>query len=273
MPFRENEEFLPCFLADTQSKADELLARYQRTISLLASKYASYTGLDEEDLSQEGIIGLARAARDFEEDRSDTFHTFAIYKIKDAMREFSSKQADNVKIPQYLQEASRLAIKLQKVMNLAGLVQGKDFMSVWEQSATCDKESEVIKDITAIRQTIKSLADRSGTSVNQLLERAELFPVEMTELDQHTVINELMSHNDYTSEESLLHKLSTKKSMERLREILTKEEYGLLYEHFIEGRTVRELAPILGITAPSVTIKIHNIISKLQKKEDQILML
>jgi len=274
MPFRENEKFLPFFFADTQQEADGLLKKYQPTVSLLASKYARYTGLDKEDLAQEGFIGLARAARDFEKDRSDTFHTFAIYKIKDAMKEFSSKQADNVKIPQYLREASRLATKLRKIMASAGLVQENDFLSVWEHSATCDKESEVIKDITAIRQMIKNLARRSGTSVLQLLERAELFPTKMAELDQYTVtkIGESIIGTHTSTEDSLIHQLATKKSIEKMKEILTNDEYQLLYEHFIEGKTVRELAPILGITAASVTVKIHNIVSKLQKKEDQIFM-
>jgi DNA-directed RNA polymerase specialized sigma24 family protein len=81
-----------------------------------------------------------------------------------------------------------------------------------------------------------------------------------------------MVYANETSEESLLRKLSTKQSMERLRKLLTPDEYGLLHEHFIEGKTVRELAPMLGIAAPSVTVKIHNIILKLQKKEEQILM-
>jgi len=269
MPFRKNEEFLPHFLAGTEAEADELYKQYKSTLSLLASKYASYTGLDEDDLIQEGVIGLARAKRDFEENRSDTFRTFAIYKIKDAMREYSSKQADDISIPQYIREAARLIAKLKKIMEMVGLVKTNDFISIWDHSATCDKESEVIKDITSIRQTIRNLANRSCTSVSQLLERAELYPTEMAELDNHPITGEIAASSDGV-EEKLIQTLINSKAISKLKAILPEKDYELLYAHYSEGKTVRELAPIMGIKAPSITVKILNIIKELQKKKEQI---
>jgi len=267
-----DERFLTHFLAETKAEADDTYKQYKSTLALLASKYASYTGLDEDDLIQEGVIGLARAKRDFEEDRSDTFHTFAIYKIKDAMREYSSKQADDISIPQYIKEAARLVIKLRRVMEMAGLVKTNDFASIWGHSAACDQKSEVIKDITSIRQTIRNLADRSCTSVNQLLERAEMYPAEMAELDYHPVTGEIAASSDGV-EESLIQKLVAGKAVSKLKEILPKEDYELIYAHYSEGKTVRELAPLLGIKASSVTIRIHNVVKELQKKKEQIYML
>lgn len=273
MPFRKNETFLSHFLANTQREAYAMYVKYKSTLSLLASKYSSYTGLDEEDLIQEGVIGLARAARDFEENRSDTFHTFAIYKIKDAMREHSSKQALDISVPQYIREAARLIIKLKKVMDSAGLVKGNDFASVWEQSATCDEQSDVIKDITSIRRTIHNLADRSCTSVDQLLDKAELYPTEIANIDHYPITSEISASNKSSAEESIIHKLTLERSICELKSVLSVEDYDLLHAHYVEGRTVRELAPEMGIKAPSVTVKIHNIVRELQRKKEQILAL
>jgi len=272
MPFRKNEKFLPHFLASTEEEADALYKQYEHTLALLASKYSTYTGLDKDDLIQEGIIGLARAKRDFEEDRSDTFNTFAIYKIKDAMREYSSKQAEDIKIPHYIREAARLITKLKKVMGSVGLIKGNDYISVWEQSATCDEESDVIKDITFIRKTIRNLADRSCTSVEQLLDRAELYPTEMSGLDCHASLSEVNTTTVASAEDLIIQRLVSENAITKLKVILSEDDYSLLYDHYVEGKTVRELAPKFGITAPSITIKIQNIVKGLQKKKEQIYM-
>ena len=116
----EDEWFPQHFLASNAEDAENLYKEYTHYLKMFASKYALYTGLDEDDLFQEAVIGLARASRDFEAERSDEFRTFAIYKIKDALREFVSSQSSDISIPQYIQDAAKLIIKLRKVIESAG---------------------------------------------------------------------------------------------------------------------------------------------------------
>jgi len=56
-----------------------------------------------------------------------------------------------------------------------------------------------------------------------------------------------------------------------IKNILSKSDYRLVVSHFVDGKTVRELAKETGLKAPSITVKIHNIVAELLKKEDVIL--
>ena len=274
-PIYEDERFLAHFIADTPEDAERLAVEYKKTIELLASNYARYTGIDEieEDLIQEGLIGLARATRDWEEGRSENFRTFAIYKIKDAMKEFTSNQSKSIRIPQYIKDASSLASKLQKVMGLAGLLKETDYVSVWEQSASCDENSDVIRDITFLRKSLNNLADRSCTTVEQLLERVELYPANMADMDEIQNIGDISKMTTESVEEDIIAVLLAHKSVEKLKTILTEDEYELLYSHYVDGKTVRDLAPELDISAATVTIRIKNIRERLQSKKEKILMI
>lgn len=269
----EDESFPQYFLADSPEKAEQLYKEYLRYIKMFAAKYASATGLDEGDLMQEATIGLARASRDFDTDRSSEFRTFAIYKMKDALREFVATQSSDVNIPQYILDAAKLITRLQKVMESAELLHEKDFLSVWKQSEKCDRESEIVKNVTEIRQNIKNLAERSCTTVEQLLERAEMYPSTITELDQFiTTSSDAAVFPEADAEEEVIRKIMVGRAIDNMKQHLEESEYRLLYDHFVEGKTVRDIAPELGIKPASVTVRIHNLINRLKKKEEQILM-
>jgi len=266
----ENFDF---FLSKSPIEAEALYNEYLHYIKMLASKYASNTGLDEEDLAQEAVIGLARASRDFDEERSLEFKIFAIYKMKDALREYVATQSSDINIPQYILDASRLVMKLRKVMESGDLLNSKDFLSIWEQSERCDKASDLVQSVTEIRENIENLAKRSGTSVERLLERAEMYPSTITELDQFvTKSGDTSVFSDMNAEDDVIRQIMIGRAINNVKEHLNEAEYNLLYDHYVRGMTVRELAPELNIEAPSVTVRIHKLLERLQKKEEQILM-
>ena len=62
----------------------ELISRYELFIKL-QSKKLSLSGLDKEDLIQEGMIGLFSAVRTYKEEGGASFHTYAILCIKRSM--------------------------------------------------------------------------------------------------------------------------------------------------------------------------------------------
>jgi len=268
----KDEEFLPHFTGYTKEDAENIYKSHKNTIELLANKYSIYTNIDIEDLVQEGIIGLARAIRDWEPNRSETFKIFAIYKIKDAMREYSLKQSQSIRIPQYIKDASVMISKLCKLMDIIGLRYANDVISVWKQSEKCSKDSEVIKDITIVRQNLLNLANRSHTTVKQLLKRAELYSPDTTDIDDLQMIVSMSNKLNFSVEDDILSKLTTNKSIAKLKAILSEDDYNLLYQYYVEGKTVRDLESIVGIKAASITVKIHNILKGLQKKKDTILM-
>ena len=248
------------FLADSKEGAVELYNKYLITLKFLADKYSIITGLSLDDFVQEGVIGLARAKRDFEEARSNNFNTFAIYKIKDAMREFVTSQGGNTRIPQYIKDTLSLINRLKKVISSIEAIEVYSLLDVWEISKKHKDNEEIGMIITQTRESLYNLASRSCTTVEQLIERAELMPLTDVEITDYNTTNNNLSDK---TEEQVLDKLITREYIEEVKEIISPSDYGLLVAHFAEGKTVRELSKELGIEAPSVTVKIHKIVEKL----------
>jgi RNA polymerase sigma factor (sigma-70 family) len=268
MPIRENEKFCKCFVADTEGEADQLLKEYDYILKLLANKVSNLTGLDKEDLYQEGIIGLARARRDFDEERSDNFKIFAVYKIKDAMREFGTTQAMSIRVPQYTKDAMRLANVLKECLVKAGEYPYNALVDMWGASSKYTSNNPLDRSIRKARQNLMNLAQRSHTSVRQLLDRSEMMPFFVLD----TIEWNDMDIKGYASEEDdLIKKLYAGEMVSRLRNHLSEEEYNLLVDRYVKGMTVRELAPVMGISAPHVSDKTQALLQKVRKLKNTLI--
>ena len=263
MPIREGEKFRKRFLADTEEEGIKLIKEYDSTLKLLANKSSIMTGLDKEDLYQEGIIGLARANRDFDETRSDNFKIFAIYKIKDALREFGTTQSVSIKSPQYTQDALRLASVLRERLVKAGEYRYTALADMWKSSSKYAGSSALEISIQESRRSLKNLANRSHTSVVQLLERSEMTPSYTVEVTDAT---DSMLNND-SPENDIINKINAVDLIGRIRDRISEEDYMLLWNRFVEGMTVRELAPMMGISAPHVSDRTQALLEKLRKLE------
>ena len=264
MPIRNDEEFRACFLADTMEQAEELLKDYDNTLKLLSNKVSNLTGLDKEDLYQEGVIGLARANRDFDDERSDKFKIFAIYKIKDAMREFGTTQSASVKAPQYTKDAIRLANILKEQLVKAGEYQYAALADMWSSSSKYSGDTPLEISIQEVRQSLKNLADRSHTTVRELLERSEMAPshtLDITEICNKDVMT------DEAIEDTMVDRLNSAETIKRINEVLSKEDYERVWTRSVKGMTLRELAPIMGISAPHVSDRTQVLKKKLMKME------
>ena len=262
MPIRDEEVFSKHFLANTEEEAEHLLKEYEKDIGFLSSKLSAITGVDKLDLRQEGIIGLARAYRDFEIERSEKFRIFAIFKIKDAMREFITTQASNVRVPQYVKNAATLIGSLQKALEKVDGLKLLTFTGIWMASEYYknnpieDKES-LMEDIAEIRQSIQNLADRSHTSVVQLLERAELSPVSSPEII-YTNLDNMAIVNDSDFSNTVF--------MEEIKESLSKEDYELLYRHYACGETYTALESVFGVKEETLCVRARKLKESLVKK-------
>jgi len=266
-PKIEVERFLSYFLGDSEEEAKATLKEYERTMKLLAERIHMVTGLDVDDLISECTIGLARAKRDFEEERSDVFRTFAIYKMKDALREYATKQRLDVKVPQYVIDAEKLINDLGKMVEACHVVKNAGFQDIWMMSEICDGDAIIKEDIAKIRQSLINLANRSHTTVVQLLERAEMLPSSSIEISDCNIAN--LSNNGF--ETDILDEMNINEVIKNLKNFLEKDEYDLLYNYYVKGKTERELAEELGIKAPSVHIRLHNIIDKVRANKKEIL--
>lgn len=268
MPIRENEKFCEHFVADTPAEAEKLLTEYDSTLKILSNKASNITGLDKEDLYQEGIIGLARASRDFDGNRSSNFKIFAIYKIKDAMREFATTQTLSIKVPQYTKDTMRLASILRGYLIKAGEYRYKALSDMWDSSKKYTGTDPLDKAIQQTRLRLLNLAERSHTSVKQLLERSEITPFFVIDASGW---NEIFSKDYRAEEEELIEKLHRNDIIEHIKNHLSEREYALLVNRYIKGMTVRELAPLMGISAPHVSDITQALLLKLRKLENHLI--
>jgi len=265
----ECEKFGAYFIADSKEDADRLIKEFDTDISMLATKRHMVTGVDEQDLKQEGLIGLARASRDFEEGRSGDFRIFAIYKIKDAMREFITTQASNIRIPQYIRDATNLIESLKKIMEKVTDIRYMSYNEVWNLAKEIQIESaEIKKNILMIMDSLNNLAARSHSSVPQLLERSEIMPKLTVDVENFipTDMSDILEE-----EKDMVELISNRKYVEDIKTILEPLEFELLWNLYVEDYTERELEPMLGIKAPTIDVRAKNILKKLERYKNKVL--
>ena len=268
MPIREGEQFCSHFLGESEAEANDLLVAFDKDLTMLSNKVSNLTGVDRLDLKQEGIIGLARARRDFEEGRGAAFRTLALYKIKDALREWVTK-AGNMRVPQYLKDAARLVDSLQKALEKGMPLQ--PFMSytdIWRIAKTFSGDESIAKEIQKVRDSIENLASRSHTTPFDLLERAEITPT-LVEIPEGTDM--FMGEPIGDEEESIVEKLSVKSSIGEIKKILTATEYELIYAMYAEGKTERELEKEFNVKAPTIAVRLRNVLAKVRQNSERIL--
>jgi len=269
MPIRDGEKFLDNFIANTAEESKVLMEKFDRDIHVLAAKGHMLTGTDINDLKQEGLIGLARANRDFEQSRSEDFRIFAIYKIKDAMREFITKQASNVKIPQYIKDAIQLIESLKKVMGQVTDIRYLSYTGIWEFSEKTKTDQESVqKKIDDIRSSLTNLANRSHSAVTQLLERAEMMPKHAVDMSDYVLTE---TTNVFDEENKMVDLIYNRELIEDLYSILDESEISLLWKRFVEGITVRDLAPEMGIAPETIVVRTNNILDKVRCHRDRTL--
>lgn len=261
MPIRDDEKFLKYFLSDDEKEAEAVYIAFNTTMDYLAGKASMLTGMDKDDLKSEATIGLARAKRDFDLDRSDNFQTFAIYHIKTAMREFITKQISNIKPPQYLKDAAMLLDRMKNIMEKEHKLPYPSISEIWMLSGKAvDVLSEQsAAEIQLIRLSLQALADRSRVSINELIDRLELLPV-MSEYEDG--ISDVGA--DYDVEEHLVDAIDRQRLISNIKSMLTQDEFELLMDRLVHGMTVRELEEKRGIRAASIVTKTNKILDRIR---------
>lgn len=269
MPIREGEKkFCSHFLGESQEEAEEILSMFDKDLTMLSARVATLTGLDKADLRQEAVIGLARARRDFVEGRGAAFRTLVLYKIKDALREFVTK-AIGMRVPQYLLDASKLIENLRRTIEKGTqLSEFSSYIDIWNAAKTYAGDEAILADVNKICDSIHNLAERSHTTPVELLERAEMAPapVDVTSTSNDDITEELLDDQEVR----MVEKLYAKAAVNRLRNILTPAEYDLICAKFLEGKTERDLEKELGIKAPSIDVRLKNILAKIEHSRERI---
>jgi RNA polymerase sigma factor (sigma-70 family) len=178
---RKAEDMPSCFLAETPQEAEALYQRFKEPLNGLSKSFAISTGLHKWDLFGEGLIGLGRAYRDWDPERSDNFEAYALFRIKDAMSEFVKANKSTITTPSYLRKANSNIKEIKNICEMYDI----DYRIILEEQELPD-ELEV-GDAVRCAEVVGFLinaANRAKISYKKLIERATLVPIDDEYQDQ-----------------------------------------------------------------------------------------
>jgi RNA polymerase sigma factor (sigma-70 family) len=179
----KKEEDMPShFLAETAEEAKDIYKRFERTLNNMAYAYAVSTGLDKSDLFGEALIGLARAYRDWDPDRSEDFRTYAIFRIKDSLNEFVRANSRAVSIPAYIKKALSNLNEIRAICEASEV--NPDAIIVDNEVPLPLERTDALRCVDLVRNLIKA-AKRARVPYNKFIERLELIPTD-TEFEDQT---------------------------------------------------------------------------------------
>lgn len=244
---KQKEKFPKHLLGDTVEEAEALFKKYSKTLNILARSYSTGSGIERTDLFGEAIMGLAKAKRDFDPERSKNFKTFAIYKIKDVLNAYIRGFSGPVRVPAYISKVNKWVSNLEAILKCA-------MLDTNEIEAVLVGDEKVIlpellhNDYLKLSKMIADEARRLNTSQNDLVNRARTVPYGCANVVDH------ISYDDDCD-------LHTKIVVEELKKHMTSTEITIS-NMIMEGRTYREIAAVFGHTKPWVSQQL----AKMKKK-------
>lgn len=174
------EEMPKCFLADTLKEAESIYSQYEKMLNKLAHSYSVSTGINKADLFGEALIGLARAYRDWNPERSDNFQTYAIFVIKDSLNEYVKDNYSSVTVPAYVKKSN---VHLRKIKDICDKYKINWRIIAVEQELPDELEVEDAIECTKLVKNIIRASERAKVTYEDFIERIEIIPqdVEYTE--------------------------------------------------------------------------------------------
>ena len=246
------------FLADTPEEAEELYKEYYALLNNLSYTYSLSTNIDKSDLFGESLVGLARARKDFDPERSNNFRTFAIYKIKSALNEYVRKNSMSIAAPAYIRNANRHVMLLKDAFescntDLGYLLEAFEVGKLETKSLKIEWLRERAQDLF---EKLSNGAERAGITVKELVKRAEHIPTDI-KYDDYIGVEEANLEKEKRLEMALL--------IENMKSHLTETEIQIC-EHIMDDRTYENIAAKFGHTAPWVNQQLDKMRRKLTEK-------
>lgn len=192
---------------------DKLVLAHLKFVFSIANKLSGY-GLREEDLVQEGNIGLIKAAKRFDPSKNNAFSTFAVFYVKAEMFEFILKNWRIVKIA---------TTKSQRKLffNLRSMKDNLDSLNQEKMNHISKKLNVSIDDVRSMESR---LSNKDCCFDNSEDDKAETndrkFPA-MHLADNNSDISVQFEINDFANHQKLLLKSALNDLDERSRYIIS----------------------------------------------------
>ena len=117
MGSRQREQYERQVLEGKQAKDTFVLHNIRLVVSIVMKKYRwAMTRMEPEDLVQEGIAGLAHAARKYDHRRGYKFSTYATWWIRQSVSRAIADQGRTIRVPVHMGDQLRHILKLSRQM-------------------------------------------------------------------------------------------------------------------------------------------------------------
>lgn len=246
---KPREEFPKHLLGETVEEAEALFKEHSKTLNYLARSYSAGSGLERTDLFGEAIMGLAKANRDFDPERSKNFNTFVIYKVKDALNSYVRGFAAPVRVPAYIKKVNRWIDNLEAILKCA-MLDPDEVEAVLVGDRTALLPALLHNDHLRLSKMIADEAERLNISQSDLIRRARVTPHGCGEITE--------CYYDEGDEEQLYAKIVVKE----LKSHMTDTEVTIA-DMIMEGRTYKEIAAVFNHKAPWVSYQLKKMRKKL----------
>lgn len=229
----KKQETMPkYFLADDPDEAQELHDNFSELLNLLSYNYSVATGLNKADLFGEALIGLARANRDWDPKRSNDFRIYAMYRIKEALREFCIDNASSIRVPLYIRTSSNHYKELSDICNYYGVP--VETLAIEQEIPQEFEPQDAVRSAELVTLLINA-ANRASVSMEKFVARIQAVPSD--ELFENQLPPEV--------EEMQTRQLEAALVVDKLKKHMTQEESAIC-SGIMEGLSYDEIAQKLG---------------------------
>jgi len=118
---KEERDLFIRFRKGDRDAYSKIIEKNQGLINSVIMTHYSWTGLDYNDLLQQGNLGLIRAAKDFDPDTGNAFSTYATNWIRQTIRRYISDNFGSIRVPYNKREKlNRISSKVRKLIQEYG---------------------------------------------------------------------------------------------------------------------------------------------------------
>jgi RNA polymerase sigma factor (sigma-70 family) len=242
------------FLGDTLQEAEDTYSRFSGLLNSLAYSYAQTTGIYKGDLFGEALVGLAVAKRDWDPDRSSSFRTYAIFRIKDRLHEYIRKNLNDVTVPSYVLKSYR---HIQELRSMCEWAEAHAHDCIIDKEIPEELEYDDALRFDELINFLENAAARAKVSYETYIDRVSSLPEEVDHEDQEAA---KMSARQIEMLEAAL-------VVEKLKEIMDEEE-RIICDGIMKDMTYAEIGNLLGKSRPWVSKKLEGLKDKILSKMD-----
>ena len=239
--------------ADRSNREVELVERYLPLVKSAVDriKYKLPKTIDEEDLTNSGVIGLIDAVRKFDSGKKTKFETYAMWRIKGAI-------LDELRALDWASRSARR--KARDIQRQLQKLEQKLGRSV-SDGEVADSLKISSKDMSKIGETVRG---RVVLSIDQ--------PVHLNDESGHVELSEVIEDTQAVNMLDAVEQEESKKMILQCVNNLPEQERLVIALYYYEELTLKQIGQVLGISESRASQVHTKAVSRLKNRVSRVLV-